>query len=110
MWKKIVVAVLPLAFCVSQVHAFSWTSTNATVSLVEASYAPNAVTFALTVMPSECTSGLLTWMPRGATQATQVDNGKAVLAGLLSALASGGPINVFGSVCNVEYIHLLKTP
>lgn len=99
-----------LIFLVVSFNAYAWTwNTNRVlITLVEASYLPSLITFQTNTVVGECSGGWFTWVPRGATDSAKVDNSKAVLGTLLAALSSDTMVNLYGSGCNVEYIHMTK--
>jgi hypothetical protein len=80
----------------------------ATAKAVEATYLPASIAFQVTVPPSQCPSGGLTWAPVGATDAAKVDNAKAVTAVLMTALTSGQQLYIYGVGCAVDHMYLMQ--
>jgi len=93
----------------TKAFAYDYNLTGIHVTLVEASYVPNFVTFQIDRGNTQCPAGtFLTWNGQGSTQALQQDNVKAAYALLLTAKASGQTIQIFGnySGCTVSYLYL----
>lgn len=101
-------AVLVLCIFSFNVYAWTWNTNRVLVTLVEASYLPSLIAFQTNTAIGECPAGWLTWVPRGATDSAKVDNSKAVLGTLLGAMSSDTMVNLYGTGCNAEYIHMTK--
>jgi hypothetical protein len=103
-------AIIPLMVSVPAGAAYDWSVVGVSVTVVEASYMPQKVTFEINIdASSSCTAGTwLTWTPQGADEATLQANANAIYAMLLAAKVSGTPVTVFGlnANCAVTYLHM----
>lgn len=80
------------------------------VTAIEVTYMPDRIVFWVDQTIGTCAAGaMLQWSPQGATQSARDQNVQAVLAGLMSAKASGSPVRayVINEGCRVEFLHLL---
>jgi hypothetical protein len=78
------------------------------VTVVEATYMPGLVSFQLATMPPDCSGGRwLLWYGKGSKENEKFSNAKSTFVALMAAQASGNSIHVYGSGCQVEYLHLL---
>jgi hypothetical protein len=105
--KKLAVLVLISSLLATNVaQAYSW-NTTAKVVLTESTYMPGAVAFQIDRATSGCPLGsFVTWPAHGTDPADKRDNAKATLALLMAAQMSGRTINLFGTGCVAEYVHL----
>jgi hypothetical protein len=92
----------------SNASAFTWNQVSK-VTIVEATYMPRVVSFQLATMPAECASstGWLLWYGKGSNDNEKFSNAKSTFVALMAAQASGNSIHIYGSGCQVEYLHLL---
>jgi hypothetical protein len=90
----------------SNAYAYTWNQISK-VTVVEATYMPKFVSFYIASMPSECQGGLmLLWFGKGNNENEKFSNAKSIFIALMAAQASGNSIQVFGSGCQVDYLHL----
>jgi hypothetical protein len=91
----------------SSASAFTWNQVSK-VTVVEATYMPGLVSFQLATMPGDCSGGRwLLWYGKGSNENEKFSNAKSTFVALIAALASGNSINIYGTGCQVEYLHLL---
>jgi len=91
-------------------HASDWTI-EANVQTLEPSYVPNLVVFAVNATGGSCAAGnWLSWGAVGPDYASRAQNVQAVMATLLTALATGKKVRLYGrnTDCSIEHIHLLN--
>lgn len=105
-FPKQLVMIATLGLFSAGASAYTWQQLATTVTMVEATYSPAIVAFKVANTPSACSTGYMVWSPRGATATEKTDNAKAVFASLLVAKSSGNTINIFGTGCDVEFIHV----
>lgn len=90
--------------------AYDWSASGAHVTVLEASYMPSSITFAVDAsMDASCPAGSwLTYRGQGPDAASQLENIKAVYAMLLGAKLSGQTLDLYGNDagCLVTYVHL----
>jgi len=95
---------------VAPAFAYDWQASGAHVTVLEASYMPSSITFAVDAsMDSSCPAGAwLTYRVQGPDTASQLENIKAVYAMLLGAKLSGQTLDIYGNDagCLVTYVHL----
>src|SRR6516164_335288 len=90
-----------------------WSVNGAHVTVVEGSYMPGFITFQIDAAVGPCPAGSwLIWNGQGSTSQSQQDNNKAVYALLITALATGKAINLYGNnpsasggACLATYVH-----
>lgn len=105
MMKLKVIAVLVGVTMSGAASAWTWELVT-TVGTVEATYIPSIVSFQTTPMPAACTTGWLVWVSRGANENQQIANSKSVFGALVAAQSSMNTLHMYGTGCNVEYLHL----
>lgn len=90
-------------------YAYTWQQ-QAKVTVVEATYMPNAVSFITDPLPIECANSgtWLIWPSRGNTESERIANTRSVYGALMAAQFSGNSISIYGTGCNVEFLHLLN--
>ena len=111
--KKKLLALLPLLLASSvDAYAYDWGIT-AHVTIVEATYMPNLITFTIDKNAGTCAAGTwMSWPGQGATTADKQSNAKAVMALLMTAEVTGNSINLYGvnSGCSGQYVHMNNKP
>lgn len=94
----------------SPANAYDW-MIEAHVTVVEASYMPDRVTFAIDQAPStSCpVNTFLIWEARGSDAATRAASSQGVLSTLLTALVGQRTVRLYGSNtgCSIQFIHIL---
>ena len=91
-------------------YAYDWL-TNAKVTLIEATYAPNSIPFQVDRAIGNCAAGsMLTWTSKGGDAASKAQNFQAVFALLLTAQSSGQLVTIYGNNvnCSIDYIYIIK--
>ena len=79
------------------------------VTAIESSYIPDNLLFKVATAGGSCATGqLLVWNRKGSTDAIKQSNATSVYALLLTALASGRDIVIYGnnSNCSVDFIYI----
>jgi hypothetical protein len=112
-WSRVAILVggLMLSFMAPAAIAYDWNVTTAHVTVLEASYMPNYISFEIDQNAgTSCPSGsFLIWSPPSGDEQQQIANVNAVYSTLLTALASGKTVQLFGNNagCNVVFVHIV---
>ena len=89
--------------------AYDWYVANVRVAVIELSYMPGEIQFAIDTKAGNCVAGThLRWRGYGADEAVRQANVKSVLAALLMAKASNTPLQLYGKNvdCEVKFFYL----
>ena len=89
--------------------AFDFEQLGVRVTVVEATYIPDQVTFQINKAVGNCAAGTwLTWRGRGLDTLSQQINVEAVFSLLLAAKITGNTVNVYGdnAGCMIRFIHM----
>lgn len=120
MTRRIFTRLAILASCISlgflapstYASAYDW-SVIAHVTDVEGSYTPGHITFKIDKdASSQCPQGtFLAWNMTGADEAQQIANANAVYSLLMTALATGKSVTIYGynSGCVLSFVHILNS-
>lgn len=103
-YPKLIAALIAVTMAGSA-SAWDWELVT-TVGTVEATYIPAVVSFQTAQMPGACTTGWLTWVARGSNENQQIANSKSVFGALVAAQSSINSVHMYGTGCNVEFLHL----
>jgi len=90
-------------------QAYDWNVPTAHVTRLEATYMPNTIAFQIDqAAGSSCPAGtMLNYGAQGADQPTRIANAQAVYSALLTALAAGRSVTLYGNVnCTVTFVHI----
>ena len=108
-WKSIFgAAIACLSLAAPSAFAYDWSVTGH-VTMIEPSYMPNQLIFMIDAPGGSCAAGaMLSWNIRGSDQASQIANVNSVYSALVTALAAGRTVTIFGnnSNCSIDFIHL----
>jgi hypothetical protein len=110
MYKKIFTLLLLLSSV--EAHSYDWSS-NVHVTLVDPSAMPKLLQFTIDSTLGACQAGTwITWQTQGATIANKQDNNKAVLDTLLTAVATGNSVNIYGFNlgCKAQFVMVTNKP
>lgn len=111
MYKKVFALLSLLLLSSVDAHAYDWSS-NVHVTLVDASAMPNALQFITDSTLGKCAAGTwITWQTLGTTTADKQENNKAVLSLLMTAVATGKSINLYGfnAGCTVQFVMITNS-
>lgn len=99
-----------MALLAAQPASASDWSVAANVTIVEGSYIPNTVDFQINQAAGSCAAGTwLNWTLRGSDEPSQIANAQGIYSLLMTALASGKQVQLYGtnSGCTVQFMWLL---
>ncbi len=112
-FKQLVIAAGAVSLCCipHSATAGNWTVFTAHVTRVEASYMPNLITFQIDQAAGACAAGqFLQWSPQGSDEEKQIANANAVYSLLMTALATGKQVTIYGNDtnCAASLIHIFN--
>ena len=111
MMKRLTARLAGIAVLATSAPAIAYdNSAEVKVTVIEVTYMPTNLIFQVNQTIGTCAAGtMLTWTPQGSTQDLKDKNAAAVLAGLMTAKATGSSVRLYvaNSGCKVEFIHLL---
>jgi len=108
-WKSILgAAIACLSLTAPSAFAYDFSAIGH-VTRIEPTYLPSSLNFSIDVPAGTCAAGVtLTWNIRGSDEASQIANSTAVYTALVTALAAGRTVTVYGnnSNCSIDFIQI----
>jgi hypothetical protein len=101
---------LILSILATPAEAYDWVIVGKVI-MVETDYAPAQVVFEVDTAAGTCSSGtFLGYAAQGSTAADKATNISAVIATLLTAMASGKRVQIYGNNTNCAVVNIWMIP